>query len=64
MMTASDRWVRSSEGRKCADTAESEMRIGVTMQWMTQRAEVQTPRRSAGIARSRRVITEDGAGEC
>lgn len=46
-------WVRSSEGRKWAETAEREKRTGVTRQWTKQRAEARTPARSAVVANDR-----------
>ena len=49
MNTASERCVRSSEGRKCAKTADIEKRMGVSRQCTMHSAEAQIPMRSAHI---------------
>src|ERR1700722_8332189 len=50
MNTASERCVRSSEGRTCAKTADIERRMGVSRQCTMHSAEAQIPMRSAHIA--------------
>ena len=41
--TARTRCVLSSEGRKCAETAERESTTGVSKQWTMQKPEAQMP---------------------
>jgi len=48
---ARTRWVFSSDGRKCAKTAENEMSSGVSRQCTTQRLDAQMPKLSAEMAK-------------
>ncbi len=51
----------SSAGRKCAKTAEKEISTGVSKQWTTHNAEVQTPSLSAHW-RDPAAETDEGSG--